>query len=360
MDSGIVAALIGAKGHLELRKVPRPELEPGSIMVRMRASGICGTDLEKLSGAYTASTIIGHEVAGIVSESKSELCQIGDMVIPHHHVACGSCFYCERGAVTMCDGFHKSNFYPGGFAEEFKVAKYNVDRHGVHKFSNISFESASSVEPLGCCIRGLEKATKQDLFSLDNGYSKEGNSGIGNALIVGAGPIGLLHMELLRATFPEIKLVAIDISRTRLDFAGKFEGAFPIDAKDSQENRFSASARKETEGYGYDLVIVATANKIAFAEAVACVRKSGTLLLFGAMHKGSIHELDLQSALLNELSITTSYATSELEMEKALHLLQRKQIDTEKFVTGKFPLARISEAMEAASSEGQVKSVVTP
>lgn len=346
------AALV-ADGRVDVRSVSLPKLENGGVVVEMNASGICGTDLEKLSGGYTASTVLGHEVAGTIVESKSEKFKFGDNVIPHHHVACGECYYCKIGASTMCEGFRTSNFDPCGFADRFIVPEYNVSRGGVHKFANLTFAEASFAEPLGCCIRGLEKVFRN---RLNNSNSTIGMN-ITNALVVGTGPIGLLHMELLKSQFPELDLVGVDVSETRLEFAQRHENAKPL--KPDSEGSFSEEARNYTRGMGFDLVVIATGNVRAFAEALKVVRKAGSVLLFGAPHKGSTYSLDLQLTLLNELTLTSSYATIESEISEAILLLERRRIDVEKFITAKFPLAQINEAMTAARSEGHVKVVVT-
>jgi L-iditol 2-dehydrogenase len=338
------AAFVANGGGVELREIQRPNLEEGSIMVKMKASGICGTDLEKIRGGYTVSTVLGHEVSGIVSDTKSSLFAKGDSVVPHHHVACGNCYFCMHGAETMCQGFRDSNFDPGGMAFEFRVPEYNVSRGGVHVMRGLSYEEASFAEPLGCCIRAQNKAL-------------DGKAEIETCLVVGAGPVGLLHMELLRSRFPEARLVAVDISKTRLDFAEKNEGAIQVDATSSPE--FSSDALKHARVDGFDLVIVATGSERAFSESVRCVRKSGTLLLFGAPRKGAKYELDLQSFLLHDLSFLSSYATTEREIDVALKLLESKKINVKKFVTTIFTLERVKEAMDAAGSESFVKVLVT-
>ncbi|MGI0081060.1 MAG: alcohol dehydrogenase catalytic domain-containing protein, partial [Nitrososphaerales archaeon] len=256
----IRAAFVGRRGGVELLKVAKPGLEDGAIMVQMKASGICGTDLEKLSGGYTASTILGHEVSGVVIESKCEDFKGGDHVVPHHHVACGECYLCNHGAETMCAGFRSSNFDPGGFADEFKVSEYNVKRSGVHGTHGLSHEEASFAEPLGCCLRGLNKVIKRNPSNMED------------VLVVGAGPIGLLHMEILRSRMPELKLIALDVNSTRLDFAEKNEGVGVLDGRRSRSGLFSGDALKQIETPGYDLVIVATGNSVAFAESIRCVR----------------------------------------------------------------------------------------
>lgn len=356
MTQEVAAAFVGTDGHVVVRKMPRPPLEEGALMVRMKSSGICGTDLEKITGDYTANMILGHEVSGIVSESKSDLFADGDKVIPHHHVACGSCPMCLLGAETMCDRFKSSNFDPCGFAEEFRVARYNVERRGVRKFERISFDSASFVEPLGCCLRGLMKAIPGYFEPVQDKSSRRLRAR--NVLIVGAGPIGLLHMELVKSILPEVKLVTVDISGIRLDFAQKFENAVPLNAKEIPAGAFSETAKSQTDGIGFDLVIVATGNPSVFPESVRSLRKSGRLLLFGAMHKGSTYSLDLQSMLLNEWSLVSSYATTAAEMDLALKMLEDRRINVEKFVTSKVDLQNVDEAMQKARSEREVKVIV--
>jgi len=339
---------------VELRTVPRPNLEDGSIIVSMQASGICGTDLEKLTGLGITSSIIGHEVSGVVVDSASSSFRRGDRVIPHHHVSCNKCELCLSGAQTMCQRYKNSNFSPGGFADEFLVPAYNVIGGGAYRISDsISFEEATFAEPLGCCIRGLSHAGVFDSDASKSSFI------LRNVLVVGAGPIGLLHMELLRSEYPDISLTAVDMIPARLDFAEKNEGALVVDVTKTEGGSFSEKSKKALGISGFDLVIVATGSEKAFTESVKCVRKSGRLLLFGVPHKGATHTLDLASLLLDELTITSSYATSETELQHAIRLLQERKIDVNKFVTSRYRLEKIDEAMTVARSENQVKVLIT-
>ena len=349
--SEIRAAFVKQGGGVEIRHVPRPEVEENSVIVSMKASGICGTDLEKLTGLGITSSILGHEVSGVVVESKSPSLKRGDRVIPHHHVSCNECELCLSGAQTMCQKYKNSNFSPGGFSDEFLVPAYNVTNGGIYKISDgLSFEEASFAEPLGCCIRGLSHA---GVFGSERSQFR-----LTNALIVGAGPIGLLHMELLRAEYPEIEITAADMLPTRLSFAEKNEDAQTVDVTKTENGAFSEKSKNMIAGRGYDLVVVATGSPKAFTEAMRCLRKSGHLLLFGVPHKGATHALDLANLLLDELTITSSYATSEKELQMAINLLEKRKINVDKFVTARFPLERIDEAMSSARSENQVKVLV--
>ncbi len=347
----IRAAFVRESGGVEIREVERPTMEAGGIMVRMEASGVCGTDLEKLVGKNISSNILGHEVSGIVTESLSDKFKVGERVVPHHHVQCGKCNVCKVGAYTMCPVFKASHFVPGGFADEFMVPPHNVANGGVHLIkSDISFNEASFAEPLGCCIRGLSRAIEKERNRKDPQFPLK-------ALVVGAGPIGLLHMELLRSYSKEVRICSADISKKRLEFSEKFEDAVPLEVPKS-DGRFSEKALKE-ESDGFDLVIVATGIVEALTEAIKCVRKSGKLLLFGVPHKGSMFTMDLPGFFQNELTMTTSYATTESEISEALRLLSSRKIDVDKFITATFPLERISEGMSEARSEDQVKVIIT-
>ena len=342
------AAFVKKDGGVELLEIPKPRLEEDSILVGMKASGICGTDLEKIVGKGITSTILGHEVSGVVTESSVDGLKRGDRVVPHHHVSCNSCALCMAGAHTMCQNFKNSNFVPGGFADEFLVPEYNVSHGGVHKISSsLSFEEASFAEPLGCCIRGLNHT---GIKSSEMKFRK--------VLVVGAGPIGLLHMELIRHMLPGVKLAAVDVMAKRLQFSSKYEDAVPIDAS-KREGSFSQAAMAESDSTGFDLVIVATGNSGAFSEALRSVRKSGTVLLFGAPHKGSVHSLDLSTFFLGETTITSSYSTTEVELQEAIDLLESRKIDVKKFVSATYPLAKVEEAMSVARSEDLVKVLVT-
>ena len=346
------AAFVKQGGGVEIKSVPRPEVEEGSVLVSMKASGICGTDLEKLAGLGITSTILGHEVSGVVVESKFPPFEKGDRVIPHHHVSCNECELCLAGAQTMCQKYKNSNFSPGGFANEFLVPAYNVTHGGIYKIGDsLTFEEASFAEPIGCCIRGLSHA---GVF----GENNDAQFRLKNALIIGAGPIGLLHMELLNSQHPEIKLTAVDMLQARLAFAEKNEDAEPVDVTKTENGAFAEKSKSLIDGQGYDLVIVATGSPKAFTEGVKCLRKSGRLLLFGVPHKGATHSLDLASLLLDELTITSSYATAEKELQTAIRLLEDQKINVRKFVTAKYPLEKIDEAMTSARSENQVKVLV--
>ena len=346
------AAFVRQGGGVELKEIPPPEVIEGSILVEMKASGVCGTDIEKVRGRNITSANLGHEVAGVVVESKSESIPVGAKIVPHHHVSCGKCDYCLVGAETMCLRFKNSNFVPGGFADKFLVPTYNVENGGVHFFDNrLSFDEACFAEPVACCIRGLDK-----VLGSDRNVGKKMQ-----VAVIGAGPIGLMHMDLLRMKYPECMIVAVDINETRLSFAETSENAIPLNSSNINGGLFSQTAKSLTKSQdGFELVIVATGSPAVFDEAVKCVTKSGALLLFGAPHRGSTYNLDLASFFLNELKFFSSYSAADKEVETALRWIENGSLDVSKFITARFSLGKIDEAFSSALLESQVKVVVTP
>lgn len=160
--------------------MPNLVCDEGEIIVKVMTCGICGSDLANIfSQSCKPSQKLGHEISGIISEISLNIknFKVGDRVIIHHHSSCGKCYYCNHGNDTMCPQF-TTQVEPCGFAEQILVSKWIVEQGGVIKISSISFEEATLVEPLACCIRAWKK------ISFLKGDS---------VAIFGVGPIGVLH-----------------------------------------------------------------------------------------------------------------------------------------------------------------------
>ena len=187
-----------------------PEVNDDEMLVRMQSCGICGSDLEKVYGNYGMKSIrVGHEPAGVVIKVGKNLKKFkeGDRVFVHHHVSCNSCHLCRHGNFTMCEHYQKSNLEPCGLANEFLVPEWNVYRGGVLKLPDaVSYEQASLIEPLACCIRAFEKIKS----------SSKGES----ISIFGAGPAGLMLVGLARI-YGFRKIIVLDLNQFRLGFCKK-------------------------------------------------------------------------------------------------------------------------------------------
>ncbi len=322
-------------GKVVIEEMETPNLNKGEILIRMRACGVCGSDLEKVYGSYgMASKRIGHEIAGEVAETKSDKFAVGDRVFVHHHVPCYNCYYCKHGDYVLCTEYQKSNVEPCGLAEYIRVPEWNVSKGGVIKISDITFDEAALAEPLACCIKAVNK-----LGSVET------------AAVIGAGPAGLMNALLLHANGSDIFL--IDTNDFRLDFAQKY-GLMGINAKDDVAN----IVKDATEERGVDTVVVATGNIKALEQSLQIVRKGGKIIVFGVPAKGAMLNLDANYLFSNEIQLLTSGYCSELETNAALKLVEDKRIDVESLITHRFPLEKTLQAFELAHSGNAMKVVV--
>ena len=310
----------------------------------MKACGLCGTDIEKARGEYTsAMPILGHEAVGVVvstGEGGAGEFKEGDRVFPHHHVPCHECFYCLHGDGTACKQYRTSNIYPGGFSEFFRVPAWNVSKGGVLKLpTDLPYREASLIEPVGCCIRALNKCG-----------AKEGEF----SLVVGAGPVGMLHTILLGIRGSRV--MVSDVSEPRLKFAEKMGVESVVDARKSDVGK---EARDLTAGRGADIAIVASGSQVAILQAVKAVRPGGRVCLFGVPTKGSVLDYDISVLYNAETALIPSYGTTDVETSAALKLIAEDRTRFSPVVTHSFPIEGFSDAVETATSGVGMKVLIT-
>ncbi|MEM1518560.1 MAG: alcohol dehydrogenase catalytic domain-containing protein [Nitrososphaerota archaeon] len=336
------AVLIGQTGKPELVEVPLPIAGRGEVVIKMIACGICGTDIEKIKGHYKGSMpVIGHEAVGSVEEVGDDVSGFrkGIIVVPHHHVECGKCYYCIHGSETMCPEYRKYNFIPGGFAEFFKLPAWIVSNGGIHvPPRNINPEEATLTEPLACCIRALKRV------GLKRGI---------NALILGLGPIGLLFIKLLRYYEAE-SVIGYDLTEYRLKMAEK------AGAKVVHSDNVATELPYIVDRRGVDLTILATGSMKGLATALDCTRPGGIVCLFGLPPHNSKLDYDISRLVNYELSIVTSNAATKKEMDEALKLISEGVIKVDDIITHRLSLDRFGEALEIYESRDCGKIIITP
>jgi L-iditol 2-dehydrogenase len=340
------AVVVKNNSNIEIKNIEKPPVGPGDMLVKMRACGICGSDVEKVFGKYGQPSMrLGHEPAGIITQVGSEISNfsVGDRVFTHHHVACYSddCHECSHGNETMCKRYYESNLEPCGLADEYVVPEWNVKHGGVLNIpANMSFEEAAMIEPLACCIRAWNKFKHQKNDSV---------------AILGVGPTGIMHV-LLAKLYGLGKVFCLDLNDFRLDFAKKFE---TVTIHSGNTNAME-QIKSETANQGVDVVIVSTSSLNALKDAVHFVRKGGTIVMFGVPSKGSNVDLDMSEIYSKGITIVNSYAASDVDTIHALDLISNKQINVSQLITHKYNLQECQQAfVHAKSGDNAMKIIIS-
>jgi L-iditol 2-dehydrogenase len=329
---------------VRLEEMPVPQIGPGEVLMRVEASGICGTDLLEWYRRHKAPLVLGHEVAGVIAAVGEgvEKYKVGDRICAAHHVPCNTCHYCRSGHHTVCDTLRQTNFDPGGFAEYVRLPRINVDQGIFLLPGEVSFEEATFVEPLACVLRG------QRLAHLQPGQS---------VLVVGSGVAGLLHIQLARASGAG-HIMATDIVDYRLEAARKFGADIAIQT----EEYIPAYLRRAADDRLADLVIVCSGATSAINQALESVERGGTVLFFASTDLGVNVPLSVNDLFWrNEITLTSSYGGSPVDYAAALELIQSGKIRVREMITHRLGLAETGLGFQlAARAQDSLKVIVEP
>lgn len=314
---------------VRLEDTLKPKIGQGEILVKVIASGICGTDVMEWYRIKKAPRILGHEISGIIAESNSEKYKVGERVFVSHHVSCGSCKYCLSGNDTACETLHKGNYDPGGYSEFVRAPKINVD-NGVYILpENVSFEEGTMIEPLACVLRG------QRIIGVDKGQT---------VLVLGSGVSGLMNIQV--AKLKGAKVIATDITESRLKKAKEL-GA---------DETFYAEKLKNIKA---DKIIICAGSYKAVEQAFDRVDRKGTILLFAIPNKNII--LPTENIWRNEITVTSSYGAAARDLKESLGAIASSKIDIKPVITHRLPLKKIQEGFKLVSeAKESLKVVLTP
>ncbi len=330
---------------VRIEEMPVPAIGPGELLVKIIASGICGSDVLEWYRVKKAPIVLGHEIAGrVVAVGEGvERFAVGDRVFVGHHVPCNSCRYCRAGQHTACQTLHTTNFDPGGFAQYVRVPAINVDRGTFILPDEVSWEAGSFVEPLACVVRG------QRVTGFRPGMS---------VLVLGSGISGLLHIMLARAQGAG-RIIATDINPWRIEQAKKFGADHVLDARED----IPARVRELNDGYPAELVIVCAGALPAFKQALASVDRGGTVLTFATTDPGVEIPLPANEFWRNSIRVMPSYANSPYDAEVAIKLIRAGRVDVEPLITHRLPLSEAAEGfrlMAESATEKSIKVVIQP
>jgi L-iditol 2-dehydrogenase len=314
---------------VRLEEMPVPEIGPGELLMKVVASGICGSDVMEWYRRDKVPLVLGHEVAGkVVSVGDGvDKFKVGDRVAATHHVPCNTCHYCLNGHHTVCETLLRgTHFDPGGFAEYIRVPAINVDRGTFKIPEGVDYEKASFMEPLACVFRGQK-----------NAGVKPGQS----VLVLGCGISGLLHISLARTLGAGV-VIGADTIPFRLETAGVLGAHYALEAKET----LIETLREINGGYLADLVIICFEGFIPLA--LKCVERGGTVLFFGGASEGATVTIPLNDLFWRtEITLTSTYAGSPEDCTVALKLIKAGTIPVDKLVTHKLSLREASKGFEA-------------
>jgi len=326
---------------MRVETVPVPKIGPGELLIKVATCGICGTDLKKIhTGSHSAPRIFGHEMSGTIVETGAGVTryEVGERVVVHHHVPCGNCYYCRKQTPTQCELYKKvgvtAGFEPsgGGFAEYIRVMDWIVNGRGVVRIPDgVPFEQAAFVEPLNTVLKGVK------LLNLAPDDT---------VLVIGQGPIGLMHAALAKRT--GARVLTSDLYPERHAIASRFGLKDPINA--GSENVVQR-VFQETDGRGADAVVLAVGGNALIKTAMDAVRPGGRVMLFAQTQHGEAI-FDPGAVCMDEKTLMGSYSSSFEILDEVTDLAfggYCNGFDLTQLISHRFPLEQAVEAIEIAS-----------
>jgi L-iditol 2-dehydrogenase len=341
IPAAMQAVVYRGVNDMRVETVPVPAIGPGELLVKVATCGICGTDLKKIhTGSHSAPRIFGHEMAGTIVQVGDGVTRfrVGERVVVHHHVPCGDCYYCRKQTPTQCTLYKKvgvtAGFEPsgGGFAEYIRVMDWIAASRGVVRIPDgVPFEQAAFAEPVNTVLKGVKLLN----LAADD-----------TVLVIGQGPIGLMHAVLASRT--GARVLTSDLYPERHAIAAKFGLHDPIHA--GTEN-VAERVFAETEGRGADAVILAVGGNGLIQTAMDAVRPGGKVMLFAQTQHGEA-TIDPGAVCMDEKTLLGSYSSSFEILDEVTDLIfggYQNGFDLTQLISHRFPLEQAVEAIEVAS-----------
>lgn len=341
------SAFLVGKQRLEIKDIEKPHVGSKDVLLDVRACGVCGSDLRRWKEGPDEIYTPGHEVSGVVVEIGDQVTryQVGDRLAIAPDIHCGECFYCQHALYNLCDNLHFLGItpgYPGGLAEKILLTEEVLQLGVVHKIPDgLSYEHAAVSEPCSSVLASHDRV----------------RTSLGDVVVVmGAGPIGCIHMAVAHAR--GAKVIISEPSDVRRELAEAFD---PDSIVNPFEEDLDKIVRQMTDGRGADVVICANPVPATQTQAIEIVRKRGKVVLFGGLPKSN-HMVPYDGNLIhyNEIEVVGSFSYHPDYHALALDALQRGIIPADKLITATFPLDEVNQAFIMASDGNALKVLVTP
>ena len=328
----------------ELLEYELPAPGPDEVVIRVKACGICGTDIhiqsgEKGSADVSTPVILGHELAGIIEETGQNVShlKVGDRVAVDPNIYCGNCFYCRQGKKQLCKSLQAIGINRnGGFAEYCVCPAAQCHVLG----PDVLFEHGAMSEPLACCIHGIDRARIQtgDIV-----------------FIIGGGSIGLLMVQLAKLAGASSVILSEPHDKQR-------EAAYNLGADlviNPVNEDVIAKTRALTRRDGADVVIECVGRSNATEQAFAVAAPGATILLFSVPKPDAVYELGLMDAYKKELRIISSFINPDTH-QRAVSLINNNKIRFDTIITHEYPLNQLGEAFAMQRNPDSIKVMIKP
>ncbi len=346
MTKQMMAAVLYGKEDLKVEPVAVPPIEPGDILVRVKAALTCGTDVKVFRRGYHARMIVppalfGHELAGDIVSVGSAVTgfRVGQRVVAANSAPCGKCFYCRKHNENLCEDLLFNN---GAYAEYMRIPARIVEKNTYVLPEQVSYQDAALAEPLACVMRGLEEVNLRPDDTL---------------AVIGLGPIGMMFVKLAKVR--GIRVIAVGRRKAQTDRAARM-GADEVLVSDGS-NDIVSEVRRATGGHGVDVAIEAVGIPETWEQAVRMVRRGGTVNFFGGCPSNTQVALDTSLLHYSEITCKASFHFTPRHVKQALDSVARGEITAADFVNRVEPLENLLEVMRhLMSHNGHLKTAIIP
>jgi L-iditol 2-dehydrogenase len=343
-DKTMQVAMYYRNDDVRVEEQPIPTIGPGELLVKIEVCGLCGGETMEWYLAERAPKVLGHEPTGTIVAIGEGVTKFkkGDRVFVHHHVACMSCHFCDRGRYTLCEHFSKTKFVPGGFAQYIRVPAENTELDTLILPDAVSFEAGTIIEPMACCLKGIRQTP------LHPGDT---------VAVIGAGFMGMCYLQLLRLGNAG-KIFVLDFSDWRLELARKMGATHTVNpgTQDAQQ-----VVRDLNAGRGADAVFVTAPTLKAWESGLALCERGGQLHLGGPPPPGTVWPVDPTALFFSEVQINSSYSAHHVDTRSVLDLLIANRVDADALITHRFNLDQVAEAIQLLLQADQsLKSLIYP
>ena len=328
---------------VRIQEMPIPEINDNELLVKVIASGICGSDVMEWYRVKKAPLVLGHEISGTIEKVGKNVKKYkkGDRVFVTHHVPCNECSFCKNNQQTLCDTLHNTKFYPGGFTQFLRVPEINIKYGTFILPKEISFDEGTFIEPLACVVRGFRVAN----------YNK-GKT----VAVLGSGIAGLINIKLAKA-YGAKKIFATDIDDYRLKLAKKMGADVVINAKE----KIAEQIKKQNNGALADYVILCAGVPSAVKQAIEAVEFGGTILWFAMTPPGVDVPVPFFDIWNKQIKMYSTYAGAGDDITEAIRLLKSKKIDVNDMITHKLPMKDTPKGFKlVADAKESMKVIIEP